>query len=55
MRCDAGLSANFNNFAKRHNMFDGIFYTKLLDSFIQHYKRENRFIEFKSNYLGIVV
>ena len=36
-------------------MFDGIFYTKLLDSFIQHYKRENRFIEFKSNYLGIVV
>ena len=32
-------------------MFDNIFYTKLLDSFIQRYKRENRFIEFKSNHL----
>ena len=36
-------------------MFDNIFYTKLLDSFIQHYKRENRFIEFKSNYLDAKV
>lgn len=31
-------------------MLDNILYTKLLDSLIAQYKKENRFLEFKSNY-----
>lgn len=31
-------------------MLDGIVYSKLLDSLIGQYKKENRFLEFKSNY-----
>ncbi len=32
-------------------MLDNNTYTKLLDSFIATYNRENRFLEFKSNHL----